>query len=306
MSEATVHLGLLEESLDGFRLHPEEPVTAYWALTLRGEKAALSLHVHNLRPLPAGDPFVYQAWLVPAEGEAVALPPFSPSLEGIGFCTTERDYPVVAHGPGAHLVVTAEPRQPNSDEPAPVLLRGAWADLTPPAAEPVAVESAAPESPGPDEVPARDLFARQDEPATPVSGWPPLQQIQEMLSPVHPLARPGSGVAILDFAHDGVVMTLSDAPGPEVYGSDPMTGRNFNVYAGWLMRRSDADITPLGFFRKVWQGTYRLQARGAARLTDYDTLLVSAEDRAGAFDPVNRKTFATPYGVFAPRSPSAV
>jgi len=301
VSEATVHLGLLEESLDGFRLHPEEPVTAYWALTLRGDRAVLSLHVHNLRPLQSGDPFVYQGWLVPAEGDAVALAPFSPSLEGVGFCTMEREYPAVAHGPGAYLMVTAEPRQPDPEQPAPALLRGAWADLAPPVPE-----AAAPEPPEPAEEPARDLFLRQDEPATPVSALPPLQQTQEMLSPVHPLARSGSGVAILDFTHDGVVLTLSDAPGPEVYGSDPMTGRNFNVYAGWLMRRADGDIAPLGFFRKVWQGTYRLQARGAAPLTDYDTLLVSAEDRAGAFDPVSRKAFATPYGVPMVRSPSAV
>lgn len=295
VSEQTVHLGALEESAEGFRLRGEEPAFGYWTLALRGDRASLSLHVHNLRPLQENDRYVYQAWLVPAEGgsgqqgQPVPLPPFNTSTDGSGFCTVLPPQGDIALGAGARVIVTAEPRVPDPDRGATTVLGGSWATLQPiPAAQPGA--------------PAVDLFARQDQPATSVTAPPAreAQQAQEILVPVHPLARGGGGTAIFDFTHDGLVVTLHDVPGPEVYGGDPVTSRPFNVYAGWLVKRESGDVAPLGFFRKVWPGAYRLQARGAAPLAAFDTLLVSAEDRAGAFDPLNRRAFSTAY------SPSAL
>ncbi|MCL5677404.1 MAG: hypothetical protein M1602_06030, partial [Firmicutes bacterium] len=253
---------------------------------LRGDRASLSLHVHNLRPLQENDRYVYQAWLVPAEGgsggegqpgqqgQPVPLPPFNTSTDGSGFCTVLPAMGTIALGAGARVVVTAEPRVPDPDRGATTVLSGSWATLQPVPAAPGGVQ---PGGPG------REA-----------------QQAQEILAPIHPLAHGGGGTAIFDFTHDGLVVTLHDVPGPEVYGGDPVTSRPFNVYAGWLVKRESGDVAPLGFFRKVWPGTYRLQARRAAPLAAFDTLLVSAEDRAGAFDPLNRRAFSTAY------SPSAL
>ncbi len=305
MADITTHLGQLQECTTAFRLRREEPVVAYWAVLLDEDGATLHLHLQNLRPLAGDDAYVYQPWLAPPDGVPVPLPPFNTSLPGAGFCTIRSRRADAALGPGAQLIVTAEPRRPH-DEPAPRVLEGPWAELD-------RTAGAAP--PTSDLPEAADLFLRQTPPAIPVLAAPPgyeaLEQVQGALTPAHDLARGGTGAVVFDFSRDVVVISLDDMPTPDAFGHDPVTTRPFNVYAGWLLRREAADraaaasVVPLGFFRRAGAGSYRLQARGAAHLTDYDLVLVSAEDRAGAFDPLERQVFSTPYSAFVPMAAEA-
>lgn len=325
MSNPTMHSGLLAERNDAFRARPAEPSLAYWVLLLpepagtvggadatggvaaRGaastggagdDRATLRLHILNLRPLRGETPFAYQARLVPPGGEPVMLPTFNTSADGTAFCTFDLTLRDIALGPGVLLALSAEPR-PANPEGGEHVLEGPWIELAPPAPPQTASTARAPSA---GREPVSDLFLRRDAPATPVFGPPPgyvaAPQSQEMLAPAHTLARSGGGSAVFDFDRELVTVSLEGVPTPDVFGTDPVTSRPFNVYAGWLVRRDNGDVAPLGFFRRVWAGNYRLQAHQAAPLAAFDTLLVSAEDRAGGFDPLERKVYTTSYSSF--------
>lgn len=102
------------------------------------------------------------------------------------------------------------------------------------------------------------------------------------LIPLLPDLRQTTGNLNVHFEQGLCLVTIRDVPPPATWGQDAITRRPFNVYQAWLRRGRTDEVVPLGFFRRIWQDTYRLQYRGRLPLHAFDTVAVSAADRAGA------------------------
>ncbi|MCG0239202.1 MAG: hypothetical protein L6E13_08260 [Firmicutes bacterium] len=192
------------------------------------------------------------------------------------------------------------PRGPSDGAARPPHTAGARpASATPPAIAAGAAPPAAPASPA-DPAPPQAPRATPDPPAPEVSpalepgapepvpppGCVPLTQFSLELEPTGRGVLGGltgaGGTAHLDFVRGSLLLTLRGLPRPEQLGRAAHTGRPYNTYRVWLQTSGSRAVAPLGMATRVWGETYRLQVRTGLALRRFDTLLVTAEDRAGS------------------------
>jgi len=197
-----------------------------------------------------------------------------------------------------------------AEAPVPVAQAGAgpaepWAGLLAGAGSPAA-STAEPAEPAPspqserqaEEQPAEVGFKLYHEPAVPVSAVPP-HKIEVIVTAVdaepaeppadepaaaapaavtmasrHPLAPRAGGTARLDFADGRLVLTVRGLPSPA------MLGRSYNAYRAWLLNQRAGTRQPLGLLTRVWGENFKLESDPELALAHYDSVLVTAEDRA--------------------------
>ncbi|BDG59438.1 hypothetical protein [Caldinitratiruptor microaerophilus] len=199
--------------------------------------------------------------------------------------------PAAVNGPGPAAAVTRpapEPAEESAELP-PAGLPEAGAPVAEGAPEaPGAVaqpvpEAAGPPPPGPS-VPGPFAGSRPveaDAPALP-SGTVPLDSVTVALDPQGTVATTGRGSAQLDFRAGAMLVTLRGVPRPEELGRSPQTGRPYNAYRVWLHSSGTRELSSPGVAVRVWSDTYRLQVKEGVPLRRFDTIYVTAEDRAGS------------------------
>lgn len=179
-----------------------------------------------------------------------------------------------------------------------------WAGLLSGAGSPAAsaAEPPPPESePEPDRraeaQPVEPGFKLYPEPATPVSAVVP-HKIEVLVTPAepdceaatnsppagepasvpmasrHPLAPRAGGTARLDFAAGRLLLTVRGLPAPA------MLGRTYNAYRAWLLNQRAGTRQPLGLLSRLWGENFKLESEPDLPLSRYDSVLVTAEDRA--------------------------
>lgn len=207
-------------------------------------------------------------------------------------------FPFPGSGPVAEEVAPpppaapAEPAGATPAEPEPAGATAAEA-VTESPPEPPATTQAAPEAgpadaaPGPTPVaePSREARAQPRQevvPPSPPPGCEALTHETVSLEPLGQLVPQSKGAAQLDFARGSLLLTLRGLPRPEQLGESAQTGRPYNAYRAWLQSGPTRELLSLGVATRVRTDTYRVQIRNGLNLRRYDTLLVSAEDRAGS------------------------
>lgn len=237
------------------------------------------------------------------------------------------------------LAVTAEPQDGDPEPSTSVVLAGEvvlpagleFPEVTPehppgeeipiPCVAQLAEGSAQVSSPPPDEMPeetssepaetagyaqpagAAEDLTPEEGPASPPPGYIIVKQAQEVLEPLIDQIRDTNATALIDFAKNSLVVTLRGLPAPAAFGYDPSTARNFNVYECWLGRSWTGERTSIGYFRKIWHDTYRIQHRPGEPLARYDTIIVTAGDRAAGSDPDRHNLFQGRYTMYMPAIP---
>lgn len=121
-----------------------------------------------------------------------------------------------------------------------------------------------------------------DVPRTCPPGHRLLTEAGGALIPLLPDLRSTTGNMTIHFERGQCLVTIRGAPNPADWGVDPLTRRPFNVYQAWLRRTRGDETAPLGFFRRIHHDTYRLHYRGRLPLHAFDTVAVTAADRANA------------------------
>lgn len=171
-------------------------------------------------------------------------------------------------------------------DPAPVFPPGPAGRSFMPGAAPADLPAAAPDPV--DTTPAGVMPGAAAAPATagdlPLCppGHVPVERAAVALEPQGPLYGQGSGSAQLDFADGGLLVTLRGMPPADAMGQSGHTGRPYNAYRVWLQAGGTRQILPVGMVSRVWTDTWRLQVRDGLPLRRFDTVLVTAEDRAGS------------------------
>lgn len=119
----------------------------------------------------------------------------------------------------------------------------------------------------------------------------------------HGSAVPGAlATAHLDFVRGGLLLTARNLPRPEDLGESAQTGRAYNAYRAWLQSSATHETHAVGIAGRVWEGTYRIQVREGLHLRRFDTILITAEDRAGsAGHPAGMLVLAGRYRWYQPR-----
>lgn len=116
-------------------------------------------------------------------------------------------------------------------------------------------------------------------------------------------ACPGAtGAAQLQFAPGSVLITLRGLPRPEHLGQSQQTGRPYNVYRVWLQSSATREVRLLGPATRIWEHTYRLQIPEGVPLRRYDTILVTAEDRAAGHQPSGLLVLSGRYRWYQPQA----
>lgn len=136
-------------------------------------------------------------------------------------------------------------------------------------------------------------------PAVPPPGYHLVEATHEALTPLQERLRGATGNVLIQFNTGECQLTIRGVPTPPSWGFAPSTGRPCNVYEGWLCNSRTGEYASLGYFRRIWNDTYRLQYRGDLPLHLFDTVLVSPEDRAGMADPNRLPLFRARYLPFA-------
>ena len=100
------------------------------------------------------------------------------------------------------------------------------------------------------------------------------------LMPSAPGAAGASGSAMLNFETQQVEVTAIGLPAPSFFGTDPSTGRPFNVYEAWLVSTSENLFASLGEMKLV-AGAYVVRARSPIPLTEFNSIVITPEDKMG-------------------------
>lgn len=316
MTDEAAHGGCLvalgeDAGAHDLRLSPGRPARGLAAVHSEGSNMRLTVFVENLRPLSDPKPpgcFFYEAWLLCGQGQpALTAGAFNTDATGQGrvqFTFDAADIRLSGHGweQVSAICVTAEPFD-GDPAPARVVLRGsvrtlaqeqpqqqrpqwypaagaqtvwqpAWQTAYPPSTWGV---GAAPLPEGAEATP------EQAAPAPPEASAPAAVAIS--LRAELPACAGASAAALIDRAEGNASITLRGMPPPAAFGCDPATGQPYNTYKVWLTHSHTREVTLLGFCRKVWHDTYRLQESAGPAVHRFDTVVITAEDRNGPGAP---------------------
>lgn len=180
----------------------------------------------------------------------------------------------------------AEPEHPISAGAMPLApVAGAEA---PPAPAPAQAPETAPET-APDLTPLPAAAAGPGAAAAGPGAAPPappgcvaLETAEVPLEPHGSTVPAATATAHLDFGKGALLLTARHLPRPGELGESTQTGRPYNAYRVWLQSSATHDTHAVGIAGRVWEGTFRAQVREGLHLRRFDTILITAEDRAGS------------------------
>ncbi len=113
-----------------------------------------------------------------------------------------------------------------------------------------------------------------------VSEFRVLSQSVISLMPTQPAAKNATATAALDFNEDTVEIVATGLPNPSVFGTDPSTGRPFNVYEAWLLDTTQNLFASIGIMT-LQQGAYRIKATAPISLREFNAVAITVEDKTG-------------------------
>ncbi|NPV71973.1 MAG: hypothetical protein HPY55_15310 [Firmicutes bacterium] len=113
-----------------------------------------------------------------------------------------------------------------------------------------------------------------------MAGFRILSQTVISLMPTVPGAQGATATAALDFDEDMVEVDAVGLPNPSFFGTDPSTGRPFNVYEAWLLNTAENLFASIGEMT-MRAGTYRVRAKSPLPLREFNAVAITPEDKNG-------------------------